>query len=261
MLVSKKNIIKFLAAYILLFLSSLSSTVGFSDKQGPFTWQPELSPTGPVVVIVSLTEQKLAVYRGGKQIGTSPVSTGKTGHRTPTGVFTILQKDVHHHSSKYHNASMPFTERLTWSGIALHAGGLPGYPESHGCIHISIEFSKLLFSITHIGTAVIIADEHSAPSEIAHPGPFLSQLAAEQAQETINKLRKKEVHKPDVSVWKTKVTKEMSPRQRHETSRHVSVIVSGVEQSIRVLNGDQLLLSAPVTIRNPKNLWDLTTIR
>ena len=86
-----------------------------------------------------------------------PRSSGKPGHETPTGVFVILQKDKHHHSSTYNNAPMPNTERLTWGGIALHAGGLPGYPSSHGCVHLPLDFSAKLFEITHLATPVIIA--------------------------------------------------------------------------------------------------------
>ena len=119
-----------LSMCITIYLVATASSFAFTDKQGPFEWHPEKSSRGPVVIIVSLTDQQVSVYRGGIRIARAPVSTGKPGHRTPTGVFTILQKDVHHHSSKYNNASMPYAERLTWSGVALHAGGLPGYPES-----------------------------------------------------------------------------------------------------------------------------------
>jgi hypothetical protein len=96
------------------------------------------------------------VYRNGVRIGVSTVSSGKPGHETPTGVFTILQKDAHHHSKKYDNAPMPFQERLTWDGVALHAGGLPGYPESHGCIHLPYTFSQELFGITTLGATVVV---------------------------------------------------------------------------------------------------------
>ncbi|GAA5494027.1 Lipoprotein-anchoring transpeptidase ErfK/SrfK [Rubritalea squalenifaciens DSM 18772] len=131
------------------------------DKQydpSTFTWKPELSPKGPVVVAVCLQEQSAAVYRNGIEIGRCEVSTGKKGHETPTGVFHILNKDKDHHSKTYNNASMPFSERLTWDGVALHAGALPGYPSSHGCIHLPYEFSKKLFGITHKGTTVVITN-------------------------------------------------------------------------------------------------------
>ena len=99
-------------------------------------WHPERSPTGPVAIIVSIPKQHVFVYRNGIQIGVSPCSTGMKGHETPTGVFTILQKEKEHRSNIYDDAPMPHMERLTWGGIALHAGKLPGYPASHGCIRL-----------------------------------------------------------------------------------------------------------------------------
>ncbi|MEA3277479.1 MAG: L,D-transpeptidase [Pseudomonadota bacterium] len=138
-------------------------------KPGEFIWEGELEPRGPVVVIVSLPEQMGYVYRNGVRIAVTTVSTGKKGHRTPTGVFTILNKDKHHRSKTYGNAPMPYSERLTWDGVALHAGGLPGYPSSHGCIHLPSELARLLFGITHKGTTVVIADESTAPRSVVHP--------------------------------------------------------------------------------------------
>ncbi len=106
--------------------SSAPQTPPKALKPGEFVWHPGIAPAGPIVVIVSLDDQLAFVYRNGVEIGYSTVSSGKSGHDTPTGVFTILQKDRDHHSSKYNNASMPYTQRLTWDGVALHAGGLPG---------------------------------------------------------------------------------------------------------------------------------------
>jgi len=111
-------------------------------KPGEFVWNPAAAEIGPIVVLVSLGEQRSYVYRNGIQIGVTTVSSGKPGHGTPTGVFVILQKDKDHRSSKYNNAPMPYTQRLTWDGVALHAGGLPGYPSSHGCVHLSSKFAE-----------------------------------------------------------------------------------------------------------------------
>jgi hypothetical protein len=143
---------------------------GGSLAPGQFAWQPETSPRGPVLVLVSLTEQVARVYRNGIEIGITSVSTGRAGHDTPTGVFTILQKARVHHSSRYNEASMPFTERLTWDGVALHAGGVPGYPSSHGCVHLPLAFAQLLFGVTQVGTTVVIAAEHQSPEDLVHPG-------------------------------------------------------------------------------------------
>ena len=126
-------------------------------KPGEFTWHPDRQPSGPVAVVVSLPEQLVHVYRNGIRIAVSTCSTGKPGHSTPTGVFVVLQKDKNHHSSTYNNAPMPNMNRLTWSGIALHAGNLPGYPASHGCVRLPLGFSAKLFEVTHLGTPVIIS--------------------------------------------------------------------------------------------------------
>ena len=128
-------------------------------KPGEWVWAPEIAPDGPITVYVDLSRQVATVYRNGVRIGVSTVSSGKPGHETPTGVFTILQKDAKHRSSKYNNAPMPYQQRLTWDGVALHAGGLPGYPESHGCVHLPYEFARLLFGETHLGATVIVAGE------------------------------------------------------------------------------------------------------
>jgi hypothetical protein len=152
-------------------------------KPGEYVWEPERAPEGPLLIVASTTEQVAYVYRNGIRIARSSVSTGRPGHRTPTGVFTILEKEVHHTSSIYKGAEMPYMERVTWGGIALHAGNLPGYPDSHGCVRLPLEFSKLLFGVTMKGATVIIADEHSAPAETVHPGLFFTQRGEESEPE------------------------------------------------------------------------------
>ncbi len=139
-------------------------------KPGEYVWVPEASPNGPVVVIVSIPAQELYVYRNGIRIGRATVSTGAKGHETPTGIFTVIQKKVDHESSIYKGAKMPFMQKLTWDGIALHAGKLPGYPASHGCVRLSEDFAEKLYSVTKNGTTVIVTDQKHAPGETAHPG-------------------------------------------------------------------------------------------
>ena len=107
-------------------------------------------------ILVSIPQQKAYVFQGGELLATSPVSTGKRGHETPTGTFRILQKKVHHRSNRYANAPMPYMQRLTSYGIALHAGSLPGYPASHGCIRLPRHFAKKLYQLTDMGTRVTI---------------------------------------------------------------------------------------------------------
>jgi hypothetical protein len=152
-------------------------------KPGEYVWEPERAPERPLLIVASITEQVAYVYRNGIRIARSSCSTGRPGHRSPTGVFTILEKEVHHTSSIYKGAEMPYMERITWGGIALHAGDLPGYPDSHGCIRLPLEFSKLLFGVTMKGATVIIADQHSAPAETVHPGLFFAQNGQESEPE------------------------------------------------------------------------------
>ena len=158
-------------------------------KPGEFTWHPERSPQGPVAVVASIPEQLVHVYRNGVRIAVSTCSTGAPGHSTPTGVFTVLQKDRNHHSSTYNNAPMPNMNRLTWDGIALHAGKLPGYPASHGCIRLPTDFSAKLFEVTHIGTPVIIAGSHSDPWDLIHPGLVLGQDGEDEFADAVAKLK------------------------------------------------------------------------
>ena len=144
-------------------------------KPGEYWWKPDLSPRGPVVALVSIPQQTMYVYRNGILIGRTSVSTGARGHGTPAGVFTILEKRKRHHSSTYNNAPMPNMQRLTWRGVAMHSGQLPGYPASHGCIRMPYDFSELLFGITQKGGTVVIADGRTpVPRLAADPGLILA---------------------------------------------------------------------------------------
>jgi hypothetical protein len=151
-------------------------------KPGDYVWHPEVSPAGPVVIIVSLPDQVMYVYRNGVRIGRATVSTGKPGKRTPTGEFTVLQKKVSHESNIYKGAKMPHMQRLTWSGIAMHAGQLPGYPASAGCVRMPEDFAEKLYSVTSTGTTVIIADNNSAPSHSTRPGTLFSGTTGTSSQ-------------------------------------------------------------------------------
>jgi len=145
-------------------------------KPGEFIWMGDAVTSGPMVMIVSITEQRAYVYRNGVLIGVTTVSTGRRGHETPTGVFTVLQKQQEHRSTIYNGAPMPYMERLTWGGVALHAGGLPGYPESHGCVHLPSEFARLLYGISQDGMTVVIGTDATEPEAVAHPG-YLAPVA------------------------------------------------------------------------------------
>ena len=126
---------------------------------GQFVWEPKATSTGPLFMVIDLTKQRALLYRDGVLIAASTISTGNKGRETPTGVFTILQKEVFHRSSTYDDAPMPYMQRLTSKGVAMHAGNLPGYPASHGCIRLPKLFAKLLYGVTELGTPVMITDE------------------------------------------------------------------------------------------------------
>ncbi|WP_372016651.1 L,D-transpeptidase [Pseudoxanthomonas sp. 10H] len=166
-------------------------------RPGEWIWDGDASPSGPIAAVVSLTEQRVYVYRNGLPIGISTVSSGKPGHETPTGVFTILQKDKDHRSSTYNNAPMPYQQRLTWDGVALHAGGLPGYPESHGCVHLPSEFARQLFDATHLGMTVVVAQEGTSADALAHPPGFMPIDAASGAEDERPRLAEGESYRWD----------------------------------------------------------------
>ena len=129
-------------------------------KPSTYSWKPGKAKKGPFIVVISLADQKAYIYRNGVRIAHSKVSTGKRGYETPTGRYKILQKKKKHTSNLYEDGDMPFMQRLTWDGIALHGGWVPNYPASHGCIRFPHSFARKLYGVTGIGSRVIIADYH-----------------------------------------------------------------------------------------------------
>ena len=123
----------------------------------------------PVLAVVALKEQRVTIYDADGPILRAPISSGQPGLETPVGVFSILQKEAEHYSNRYDDAAMPFMERITWSGIALHAGALPGHPASHGCIRLPYGFAEKLFGLTKLGMRVVVTRNDVAPVAISHP--------------------------------------------------------------------------------------------
>lgn len=143
-------------------------------------------PQGPVIVAVSISKQQVKVYDVNGFFAEAPVSTGMKGHSTPTGVFSVIQKQKFHRSNIYSGAPMPFMQRITWSGIALHAGVLPGYPASHGCIRMPPNFAVKMYGWTRMGARVLVTPGELSPSSFAHPllaafKPAATQPAASAA--------------------------------------------------------------------------------
>ena len=193
-------------------------------KPGQYLWMPQIAPEGPVLVWVNLTSQRAIVFRNGVAIGISTISSGKPGHDTPTGVFTILQKHVEHHSNLYDNAPMPFMQRLTWAGVAMHGGYLPGYPASHGCVRLPLAFAKLLYGVTNIGLTVVISKGEAVP-RFAPTGQPLSGAIAESGDE---------------AAWQWRP--ELSP------AGPVSILVSTSDKMVRVLRNGIEIGNAPVAL-------------
>ncbi len=140
-------------------------------------------PAGePIMAIVSLGSQRITIYDANGWILRAPVSSGQPGYETPAGVYSILQKEAEHYSNLYDDASMPYMQRITWSGIALHAGKLPGRPASHGCVRMPYDFAQRLFDMTKIGMRVIVARDDVRPAEISELALFKPRpIGADQA--------------------------------------------------------------------------------
>jgi hypothetical protein len=205
-------------------------------KPGEWVWAPAVSASGPIVVVVELGAQLARVYRNGVEIGFASVSSGKKGHETPTGVFTILQKDKDHRSSKYNNAPMPYTQRLTWDGVALHAGGLPGYPSSHGCVHLPSRFAEELFAVSPMGMTVVVIDERSAPAEMAHPAALAPVDAVTGAPAVVSPLEPGQ---------EFRLEPEKSPHGP------VSVVISAADQRVIVLRNGVEIGRARIALQDP----------
>ncbi|PWT88767.1 MAG: L,D-transpeptidase [Proteobacteria bacterium] len=244
-------------------------------KASPGTPAGELADKaqgGPLQIIISIDKQQLTLYAGGEAIAHSRVSTGQRGHATPTGVFSIIEKDRWHRSNLYDSAPMWFMQRITWSGVALHQGVVPNYPASHGCVRLPEAFARQLWTTTKLGARVIIARGEVAPVEISHPhlfvpkpasarGPVVSQIeslkAAQQAW-TFADLASKA---PLVGASLTDVpafgapnaeppVDAVKPATRPLKAGPVSVFISRREGKLFVRKGFEPVFDVPVTIEN-----------
>src|ERR1700681_3204740 len=164
----------YLAIAGLAALIAATDHVGATDRRSGRSVESIESRTAgePVMAIVSLRTQRVTVYDANGWILGAPVSSGQKGRETPAGIFAVIQKEAEHYSNLYDDAFMPHMERITWSGIALHGGPLPGHPASHGCIRMPYDFAERLFDATKLGMRVIIAPNNVAPVEIARPALF-----------------------------------------------------------------------------------------
>ena len=145
-------------------------------RPGRSIWRPDRAGGGPVGIVIDLGRQMAYVYRAGTLIGVTTVSTGRRHYETPVGTFPILEKAVWHRSTIYSGAPMPYMQRLTWGGVALHAGGVPGYRQSHGCIHLPPAFARSLFKETRIGSEVrVVRAFDDVPAPVGPPMTFAAR--------------------------------------------------------------------------------------
>lgn len=145
-------------------------------KPGDYVWVAQDVYEGPMKIVVVLDIQRVYVFQNDTLIGFSTISSGKKGKETPTGYFKILQKNIDHKSNLYSNAPMPFMQRLTWDGIALHGGHLPGYPASHGCIRLPHAFAKALFGVTQLEQEVFVLKDTATPVKRPEPKPVVDPV-------------------------------------------------------------------------------------
>jgi hypothetical protein len=216
----------------------------------------------PIMAIVSIKSQQVTIYDSDGWIQRAPVSTGITGRETAAGVFTVVQKDKDHHSSLYDDAWMPNMLRITWSGIALHGGPLPGYAASHGCVRMPYDFAESLFDKAHIGMRVIIAPNDVEPVEFSHPALFVPNAealaAAPASAETLTrdaveaaKLVDKAKNSAALAAPDSKSLTALLRKLTEVNHEPVSVFISRATRRLYVRRGFEAILEVPVTIRDP----------
>ena len=235
-------------------------------------------PHGPFHVVISLSKQRLTLYdKTGAAVAHAPVSTGVPAHPTPTGVFSVLERRKWHQSNIYSGAPMPWMQRITWSGIALHAGELPGGPASHGCIRLPAKFARTLWNTTRVGARVIIVQDDLEPVAFSHPSllalkpeppppppaeapsanPGASELTMSPAAgdagsaatvQTVAVVDAASAVDASPAREARKRAKRSAPKLRPGP---VSVFVSGKTGKVYVRKGFEPIMSAPVTIERP----------
>lgn len=224
--------------------------------------QAKDTPKGPLQVIISIRDQRISLYDNGALIARSSVSTGVPSHPTPLGVFSVISKQRWHRSNIYSAAPMPFMQRITWSGIALHAGVLPGYPASHGCIRLTDSFAVRLWHLTKRGTRVIIARDEVRPLEVTNPHLFVPKSTAPEAESQVadvaaNSITTAATYAPQISDVRAQATTSLQvPRsstngEALQKARPISVFVSRKLGKLLVRQNFTPLFDAPVKIQNP----------
>lgn len=191
----KRSQYRAIAAFSLGALGAAAAWVSIAEARSPFyeddyndvRYDSRLSGRTPLLAVVALKQQRVTVYDAKGKIMDSPVSSGQNGLETPAGIYSIVQKEEDHRSNIYDDAEMPYMERITWTGISLHAGVLPGYPASHGCVRMPYRFAEDLYQVTKLGMRVVIVRDDIAPAEVPQPVMFTSKAA--QPGDPLSRLR------------------------------------------------------------------------
>ena len=226
--------------------------------------RPEPLPKGPLQIIISIVDQRVSLFDNGALIARSSVSTGMEGHPTPLGVFSVISKQRWHRSNIYSAAPMPYMQRITWSGIALHAGVVPGHPASHGCIRLKNDFAVRLWHLTKRGTRVIIAHGDVQPVEITNPHLFQPKAASGSSEFQTATVATKSIGTAAAtqgSLVSNAETPEAATLQVPGSSPAasapkkivpISIFVSRKLSKLFVRQGFTPLFDAPVKIENPE---------
>ena len=214
----------------------------------------QTAPVGPLQIVVSIARQRAIVFSKGDRIAEAPISTGVAGHPTPMGVFSVISKSRYHKSNIYSGAPMPYMHRITWSGIALHHGPLPGFPASHGCIRLPEAFASKLWGISKLGTRVIVTRDEAAPVTIDHARLFVPKKP-EEIPAGVASL-------PPVAAGTTDAAVEPAPpdapkpaAKPQQRKSPVEVFVSRKEAKLYVRQDFAPLFDAAVTIAEPDKPW------
>jgi hypothetical protein len=220
--------------------------------------RPEDPPKGPLQIIISIADQRISLFDNGTLIARSSVSTGTPGHPTPLGVFSVIGKQRWHRSNIYSAAPMPYMQRITWSGIALHAGVVPGHPASHGCIRLKNDFAIRLWHLTKRGARVIIAHDDVQPVEITNPHLFEPKAVSGSPEFQAATVAAAATHERPVSNAETAETTSLqvpgsaSAGSAPKKIVPISVFVSRKLSKLFVRQGFSPLFDVAVKIENPE---------
>ena len=212
------------------------------------------APQGPLQIIISIADQRVSLYDNGALIARSSVSTGTQRHPTPLGVFSVISKQRWHRSNLYSAAPMPYMQRITWSGIALHAGVLPGYPASHGCIRLTNGFATRLWHLTKRGTRVIIAHDDVQPVEITNPHLFKPKPASGSTESRTATVPASSINTPAATdeAANLQVPGSVPTGVAPQKVVPISVFVSRKLRKLFVRQGFTPLFDVPIKIQNPE---------